>query len=101
MEYEPRDFFNIFLGFWLYEPHFLITFFLIQKSVGYGNKEWSNVRQRIMFCGLRDFYSLKYKNLQPKPFVSAGVFAVSRKVTNLRIQVAGFRDHMEIFNLLQ
>ena len=33
MEIEPCDFFNIFLKFWFFESHFLITFFLIKKRV--------------------------------------------------------------------
>ena len=32
MELEPCDFLNIFLKFWLFDPHFLINFFLIKKS---------------------------------------------------------------------
>ena len=32
LELEPCDFLRIFLGFWPFEPHFLINFFLIQKS---------------------------------------------------------------------
>ena len=33
MELEPGGFLNIFLKFWLFEPHFLINFFLIKKRV--------------------------------------------------------------------
>ena len=32
VELEPCDFLNIFLKFWLFEPHFLINFFLIKKT---------------------------------------------------------------------
>ena len=32
MQFEPRDFLNIFLRFWLFEPHFHIKLFLIKKK---------------------------------------------------------------------
>ena len=31
VEIEPGDFLTIFLRFWLFEPHFLINFFLIKN----------------------------------------------------------------------
>ena len=32
LEIKPCDFLKIFLSFWLFEPHFLINFFLIRKA---------------------------------------------------------------------
>ena len=32
MELESCDFFNIFLKFWLFEPHFLINIFSYKKK---------------------------------------------------------------------
>ena len=37
MELEPRDFLNIFLKFWAFEPHFLRNFFLIKNVYFHGD----------------------------------------------------------------